>query len=139
MIKRDKYITTSHFTDLVKQDARSFYSIDSLGIHEKEKNSKFSKKIDCIFETSKSKELEEPRMTGIEKRSGDIAGANMPSLSVLPIINVTPFSGKDQDAGRRIAVLESKVIQAEFNSVEDVPGWMWVKAVWMNATTDTAL
>ncbi|TQS33329.1 hypothetical protein Golomagni_06332 [Golovinomyces magnicellulatus] len=139
MIKRDKHINTvidnlilsqSHFTDLVKQDANSFYSLDSLGIHEKKKNSKNFKKIDFIFETSKSKE---------KKKPGDIPGAGEPLSSVLPIINVTPFSGSDQDAGRWIAFLESKFVQAGFISGEDVPGWMWVKAFWMNATTDAAM
>ncbi|KAI6247049.1 hypothetical protein HI914_05083 [Erysiphe necator] len=52
------------------------------------------------IKASKIEVLEESKMAGIEIRSGDFAGAEMPSLSVLPTINVTPFSGKDQDAGR---------------------------------------
>ncbi|RKF58640.1 hypothetical protein GcM3_180011 [Golovinomyces cichoracearum] len=98
-----------------------------------------SNKSDYIIKESNTEGLDELEMAERKYIFGDVAGAKRPSLSVLPIINVTPFSGRDQDAGRWIAVLESKFFQAGFDSAEDIPGWMWVKAVWMNATTDAAM
>ncbi|RKF76410.1 hypothetical protein GcM1_227043 [Golovinomyces cichoracearum] len=50
----------------------------------------------------------------------DVAGAKRPSLSVLPIINVTPFSGRDQDAGRWIAVSENKVKARRPSEISDL-------------------
>ncbi|RKF58643.1 hypothetical protein GcM3_180037 [Golovinomyces cichoracearum] len=98
-----------------------------------------SKKWDHIIKESITEGLDELEMAERKNIFGDVAGAKRPSLFVLPIINVTPFSGRDQDAGRWIAVLESKFHQAGFDSAEDIPGWMWVKAVWMNTTTDAAM
>ncbi|KHJ33948.1 hypothetical protein EV44_g3923 [Erysiphe necator] len=148
MIEREKHINTiienlilsqKPITDSIKQNTGNSTIVKIPDKHKNKNNTETSKILDSSNRASEIEVLEESKMAGLEKRSGDFAGAEMPSLSVLPIINVTPFSGKDQDAGRWIAVLESKFIQAGFNSLEDVPGWMWVKAVWMNATTDAAL
>ncbi|KAI6244808.1 hypothetical protein HI914_06894 [Erysiphe necator] len=133
MIEREKHINTiienlilsqNPITDSIKQNTGNSTIVKIPDKHKNKNNTETSKILDSSNRASEIEVLEESKMAGLEKRSGDFAGAEMPSLSVLPIINVTPFSGKDQDAGRWIAVLESKFIQAGFNSLEDVPGWM---------------
>ncbi|KAI6246134.1 hypothetical protein HI914_05627 [Erysiphe necator] len=148
MIEREKHINTiienlilpqSPITDSIKQNTGNSTILKIPDKYKNKNTTETSKILDSSDRASKIEVLEESKMAEIEKRPGDLAGAEMPSLPVLPIINVTLFSGKDQDAGRWIAVLVNKSIQAGFNSLEDVPGWMWVKAIWMNATTDVAL
>ncbi|RKF58634.1 hypothetical protein GcM3_180047, partial [Golovinomyces cichoracearum] len=126
-------------TDSITQDIKNFSAKDISGKLENNKNTQMFNKSDYIIKESNTEGLDVLEMAEWKNIFGDIAGAKRPSLSVLPIINVTLFSERDQDAGRWIAVLESKFVQAGFDSAEDIPGWMWVKAVWMNTTIDAAM
>ncbi|RKF54318.1 hypothetical protein GcM3_210034 [Golovinomyces cichoracearum] len=86
-----------------------------------------SNKSEYLIIESNSKGLKELEMAERKNSFGDVAEVKIPSLSVLPIINVTPFSERDQDAGGWIAALEIKFVQAGFDSAENVPGWMWAR------------